>query len=60
LAAAIAPLIGAALASASYNLLFASAAAIALLSLALFRFTVREPRWEPKPPITTLPPATGE
>jgi MFS family permease len=58
--AAIAPLIGAALASAGYDLLFATATVVALLSLALFRFTVREPRWEARPSITTLPPATGE
>jgi MFS family permease len=48
LAAAVAPLIGALLAGFSYSLLFAVAAVVALLSLLLFRFWVREPRWEPK------------
>ena len=55
-AAAIAPLIGALLASVSYNLLFAVATGTAVLSLILFRVSVREPRWEPK----ASPPATAE
>lgn len=43
--AAAAPLLGAALAGRGYGLLFAVAAAIALLSLLAFRFWVHEPRW---------------
>lgn len=47
-AAAIAPLIGAALASLGYSFLFAVAAIVGLMSLVLFRFWVREPRWATK------------
>lgn len=43
-AAAVAPLIGAGLAVAGYSLLFATAAAVMLGSLLMFRFAVREPR----------------
>ena len=60
LAAAVAPLIGAALASLSYSFLFAVASVIALTSLLMFRFWVREPRWEPRAQLTAPPPAAGE
>ncbi len=59
-AAASAPLIGAALAGVSYSLLFAAATVVALASLALFRFQVREPRWEPKASFIESPPAAAE
>lgn len=60
LVAAIAPLIGAFLAGLGYSLLFATATMIALLSLALFKLRVREPRWAPKPSLKAPPPATPE
>ena len=41
---AVAPLIGAALASRGYSLMFAVATAMSFLSLLMFRFVVREPR----------------
>jgi MFS family permease len=43
----IAPLLGGWLAHMSYNILFALSAAISLLSLVLFRWSVKEPRHEP-------------
>jgi MFS family permease len=42
--AALAPLIGAGLASVGFSLLFAVAAGVTLVSLVMFRFVVREPR----------------
>ncbi len=59
LAAAIAPLIGAALVGISYNLLFAASTAIALLSLLMFRFFVYEPRWG-APAFPTPPPPEAD
>jgi MFS family permease len=47
IAAAVAPLIGAALASVGFSLLFAVAGAVTLASLLMFRFGVREPRHAP-------------
>lgn len=57
LVAVVAPLIGAFLAGFNYTLLFAVATGIALVALALFKFNVREPRWEPKPAPKAPPPA---
>lgn len=59
LAAAIAPLIGAGLAQVNYGLLFGIATAVALASLVMFRFWVREPRWAANPSLTPRPPASG-
>ncbi len=52
LASVVAPLLGAALAAQSYNLLFALSAGVALLALTLMQSWVKEPRWDthPAPP----------
>jgi len=50
LASVAAPLIGAALASVSYGLLFAAGAAINLLTVILMRWWVKEPRWASRHP----------